>query len=55
MRETEDAAYEEGSYEPFSQEEMLRTTTDMYRKLTDAGINVIRVGLKASALINDFV
>ena len=45
--------YEEGSYEPFSQEEMLRTTTDMYRKLTDAGINVIRVGLKASALIND--
>ncbi|MCR5010643.1 MAG: radical SAM protein [Clostridia bacterium] len=45
--------YEEGSYEPFLQEEMLRTTTDMYRKLTDAGINVIRVGLKASALIND--
>jgi histone acetyltransferase (RNA polymerase elongator complex component) len=45
--------YEEGSYEPFSQEEMLRTTTDMYRKLTDAWINVIRVGLKASALIND--
>ena len=45
--------YEEGSYEPFTKEEMLRTTTDMYRNLTDAGINVIRVGLKASALIND--
>ena len=45
--------YEEGSYKPFSQEEMLRTTTDMYRDLTEAGINVIRVGLKASALIND--
>lgn len=45
--------YEEGTYKPFSQEEMLRTTTDMYRDLTEAGINVIRVGLKASALIND--
>ena len=45
--------YEEGAYKPFSQEEMLRTTTDMYRELTYAGINVIRVGLKASALIND--
>ena len=45
--------YEEGTYVPFSQEEMLRTVTDMYRALTGAGINVIRVGLKASALIND--
>ena len=45
--------YEEGAYRPFSPEEMLRTTTDMYKALTDAGINVIRVGLKASALIND--
>ena len=45
--------YEEDVYKPFSQEEMLRTTTDMYRELTNAGINVIRVGLKASALIND--
>ena len=45
--------FEEGLYKPFSQEEMLRTTTDMYRNLTNAGINVIRVGLKASALIND--
>ena len=45
--------YEEGEYAPFSQEEMIRTTTDMYKELTGAGINVIRVGLKASALIND--
>ena len=45
--------YEEGSYVPFTHDEMLRTVTDMYRALTGAGINVIRVGLKASALIND--
>ena len=45
--------YEEGSYVPFTHEEMLHTVTDMYRALTGAGINVIRVGLKASALIND--
>ncbi|MBR5730420.1 MAG: radical SAM protein [Firmicutes bacterium] len=45
--------YESGEYVPFTQEEMLRTVTDMYKGLTSAGINVIRVGLKASALIND--
>ena len=45
--------YRSGSYRPFSHEEMLRTVTDMYKALTGAGINVIRVGLKASALIND--
>ena len=45
--------YESGEFVPFTQEEMLRTVTDMYKGLTNAGINVIRVGLKASALIND--
>ena len=45
--------YKRGEYVPFSQDEMLRTVTDMYRELTGADINVIRVGLKASALIND--
>ena len=45
--------YEDRSFVPFTQEEMLRTTTDMYKALTAAGISVIRVGLKASALIND--
>lgn len=45
--------YTEGSYAPFSQEETLRIAKDMYLGLTNAGINVIRVGLKASALIND--
>ncbi len=45
--------YASGEYVPFTQEQMLDITTDMYRELTSAGINVIRVGLKASALIND--
>lgn len=45
--------FKTGSYKPFSQDDMLRTVTDMYKALTGAGINVIRVGLKASALIND--
>ena len=45
--------FRNGTYKPFSQDEMLRTVTDMYKALTGAGINVIRVGLKASALIND--
>ncbi len=45
--------YREGSYVPFGGEETLRIAKDMYLKLTGAGINVIRVGLKASALIND--
>ena len=45
--------YEEGRYVPFTRDQMLDTTTDMYKALTDSGINVIRVGLKASALIND--
>jgi len=45
--------YEEGSYVPFETEETLRIAKDMYKALTGAGINVIRVGLKASSLIND--
>ena len=45
--------FRNGTYKPFSQDEMLRTVTDMYKALTGAGLNVIRVGLKASALIND--
>lgn len=45
--------YRSGEFVPFSHEEMLRTTTDMYRILTGAGINVIRVGLKSTALISD--
>ena len=45
--------YLRGDYTPFSQEKMLQTVKDMYKALTGAGINVIRVGLKSSALIND--
>ncbi|MBR6352336.1 MAG: radical SAM protein [Firmicutes bacterium] len=45
--------YLRGDYKPFSQEKMLLTVKDMYKALTAAGIKVIRVGLKSSALIND--
>ena len=45
--------YREGTYHPFSQEEMLSITKDMYSLLTEAGIQVIRVGLKSSDLIWD--
>ena len=46
-------AYMAGTYLPFSQEEMLEITKDMYLILTRAGIPVIRVGLKSTDLIND--
>ena len=45
--------YRSGAYTPFSQEQTVLIAKDMYKALTGAGINVIRVGLKASALIND--
>ena len=45
--------YKEGLYRPFSQEEMLRATKDMYRILTGAGIQIIRVGLKSSDLVRN--
>ncbi len=41
----------EGSYVPKPREEVLSIVTDMYRKLTDAGIQVIRIGLKSNELI----
>lgn len=40
-----------GTYIPLTQEEALRRTKDMYRSLTEAGIQVIRVGLKSTDLI----
>lgn len=43
--------YEEGSYKPFSQKESVEITRDMYRALDEAGINVIRVGLKSTDII----
>ncbi|HML36863.1 MAG TPA: radical SAM protein [Bacillota bacterium] len=45
--------YRRGEYAPFSSEEMLRTTKDMYQILTGSGINVIRVGLKSTDLISE--
>jgi len=45
--------YVNGAYTPFSQEKTLHIVKDMYKALTGAGINVIRVGLKSTALIND--
>lgn len=45
--------YLRGEYIPMSQEESIRTTKDMYQLLTGAGINVIRVGLKSTDLIQE--
>ena len=45
--------YREGSYKPFEEKELLRTAVDMYSNLTAAGIYVMRIGLKATALINN--
>ena len=42
---------EEGSYIPPSEDEIVRRTKDMYKALTGAGINVIRIGLKSNELI----
>ena len=41
----------QGEYKPLTEEEAVMTTKDMYRVLTDAGINVIRVGLKSTDII----
>lgn len=45
--------YLRGDYKPFAPDETLRTAKDMYRILTDAKINVIRIGLKSTDLINE--
>jgi radical SAM enzyme (TIGR01210 family) len=45
--------YRRGDYRPLSMEEAVRTTKDMYLILTGAGVNVIRVGLKSTDLINE--
>lgn len=44
---------EQGLYEPLSEEDAVMRTAKMYKILTDAGINVIRVGLKSSDIISD--
>lgn len=45
--------YRRGEYRPLSMEEAVRTTKDMYRILTGSGVNVIRIGLKSTDLINE--
>ncbi|HVI40968.1 MAG TPA: radical SAM protein [Anaerovoracaceae bacterium] len=45
--------YLRGEYTPLSLEDTIRTTKDMYLILTNAGINVIRIGLKSTDLINE--
>jgi len=45
--------YLRGEYSPLSLEEALRTTKDMYRILTSAGVRVIRIGLKSTDHINE--
>ena len=45
--------YESGSYKPLTTDEAVDITKDMYRMLNDAGINIIRVGLKSTDLINE--
>lgn len=45
--------YRRGEYEPLSQDEALARTKAMYEIIDDAGINIIRVGLKSSDLINE--
>lgn len=45
--------YKTGIYKPFDQAQLLKTAVDMYKALTAAGIYVMRVGLKATSLINN--
>lgn len=41
-----------GKYQPLTEKEAVSTTKEMYRALTEAGIQVIRVGLKSTDIIN---
>lgn len=45
--------YHDGRYQPFTQEEMIHITADMYRILQAAGITILRVGLKSTDIINE--
>ncbi len=42
-----------GSYEPMTEADAVRRTKEMYKILHSAGINIIRVGLKASDIMTD--
>ena len=45
--------YHRGSYEPLTTETAVQITKEMYKILDSAGINIIRVGLKSTDLINE--
>ncbi|WP_051280323.1 elongator complex protein 3 [Anaerovorax odorimutans] len=45
--------YKKGSYTPLSADEAVKNTKDMYKILKNAGINVIRIGLKSTDYINE--
>lgn len=45
--------FQQGTFKPFSSEEMLRTTKDMYRKLRQNNITILRVGLKSTEIISE--
>lgn len=45
--------YLDGRYTPLSQEEAVLRTKEMYKILCNAGINIIRVGLKSTDVINE--
>lgn len=45
--------YLRGEYEPLSQDEAVLRTKEMYKLLDKAGINIIRVGLKSTDIINE--
>lgn len=45
--------YARGEYEPLSREEAVARTKEMYRILDDAGITIMRVGLKSTDIIGE--
>lgn len=45
--------YNEGSYHALTSDDAILMTKEMYKILHDAGINIIRVGLKSTDLINE--
>ena len=54
IRDTElYSRYLNGNYVPLPEEEAVKRTKDMYKILTSAGINIIRVGLKSSDIISE--
>lgn len=47
------AMYQSGFYVPMAEEDAVHRTKEIYKILHDAGINIIRVGLKSSDIMTD--